>query len=412
MPISKKKAGYIVPIFPVLTHTFTMREMLALVQENVEVYVFSLKTPRGKDHSSYAESLLSNTFYSPFILSLPLIRAQLHSLLRKPGVYCTILIDILRKTWSTPIVLLKSIGIFPKSVLFASFMEEYEIDHIHADFVHIPTTVAMIISRLTGIPFSCTGHNSDIYEYPPADLEDRIKLATPFITISAFWKRHLITLFGEGVGAKIEVVHCGIDLEEFQWARAAHVGPTRLLTVARLEPVKGLRYLIEACHLLRERGLDFRCHILGDGYERQNLERLVREKDLESLVTFHGAVLPENVLDFYQQADIFVLPSLREGIPVVAMEAMAMELPVVSTNVFGIPELVQDGISGILVDAGNTEELASAIETLCRDRKLRVRLGNNGRRKVEREFDIKESAKRLSTLFFGEESVDRDRSQC
>ncbi len=301
--------------------------------------------------------------------------------------------------------MLKSIAIFPKSVFFARIIEELKIEHIHADFVHIPTTAAMIISRLAEIPFSCTGHNSDLYQYPPPDLKDRIRIASPFITISSFWKRHLTTLFGEKVGSIIKVVHCGVHLDEFQPANIAHKARIRLLTVARLEPIKGLRYLVEACHLLRERGLDFECQLVGDGCERKHLEQLVREKKLESLVTFHGMVLPEKVLAFYRYADIFVLPSFREGIPVSAMEAMAMELPVVSTNVFGIPELVEDGISGILVTPGSANELADAINILSRNRKLRVILGKNGRRKIYQDFNIKKTARELFVMFFGQNTI-------
>ncbi len=407
----KRRVGYIVKAFPTEFGTFEMREMLAVSKKaNVEIYVFSLKTPHNKTYSNYAESLLPNTFHSPFIFSFYLILAQIYFLQRKPKTYCSTLLDVLSKTWRTPTVLLKSVAIFPKSVYFAKRMEEYKINHIHSHFVHIPTTAAMIISRLTGIPFSCTGHNSDIYQYPPPDMKNRIKMATPFITISAFWKKYLTALFGKNLENQIEIVHCGIDLDEFKPTHTVRMGPIMFLTVARLEPIKGLRYLVEACYLLREKGLDFQCDIVGDGSERKDLERLVREKELESVITFHGTVLPENIIDFYQRADIFVLPSFREGIPVSAMEAMAMELSVVSTNVFGIPELVEDGVEGILVSPGNAGELANAIETLCRDRELRMVLGKNGRKKVERDFNIKKIAGRLFGLFFREESPDINQS--
>jgi glycosyltransferase involved in cell wall biosynthesis len=398
-----KKVGYIVSMFPAIGRTFEMREMLALNLENFQVYVFSLRTPEDESCSCYAKNLLSKTFHSPFFLSLPLIGAQFHYIILRPRAYFKTLLYLLRTNWRTPIVLLRSMAIFPKSVHFARQMERLKIDHIHAHFIHIPTTAAIIISRLTGIPFSCTGHNSDIFQYPPADLEERIKLAAPFITISLFWKRYLTNLFGGKVGAKIEVVHCGIDLEEFHRIQPSQQNPIRLLTVARLEPIKGIRYLIEACHLLREKGIEFQCSIVGKGTKKKDLERQIHKNRLESLITFHGAVLPESTVDFYQKADIFVLPSLREGIPVAAMEAMAMELPVVSTNVFGIPELVENGVEGILVNPGDAKELACAIEALCLNRELRSRLGRNGRSKIEQDFNINKIAGRLTALFFKEE---------
>ncbi len=404
--IDPKRLAYIYSVFPRNGGAFEIREMVALRKRGIHIYIFSLKAPE-KIYTRYAKDFLPYTYHSPFLFSKKLIFSNIRHTFCDPIGYFSALLNIIKANWPKPITLLKSIAIFPKSVYFAAIIKRLEIVHIHANFMSIPTTSAMLISRLTGIPFSCTGHGSDIYEYPPPDMKRRLNLASPFITISEYNKRYLVRLTDGLIKGAVNVVHCGVDLNQFKFDALTmrESNTVKILCVAALREIKGIQYLIKACQMLRDKRYNLNCEILGEGSQRRFLKDLITQYGLESMVFLKGRILPEKIFPFFQHAHIFVLPSLREGIPISAMEAMAMEIPVVCTNVYGIPELVENGKEGILVPPADEQALADAIETLIENPDLRRVMGENGRRKVEKDFNIELIADQLYGIYFDPQNV-------
>jgi glycosyltransferase involved in cell wall biosynthesis len=211
---------------------------------------------------------------------------------------------------------------------------------------------------------------------------------------------------GEGAREKLVVIHCGVDTEFFR-PRGAMVydGRLEILSVGTLHEVKGQRFLVEACRLLRDEGVDVSCKLVGDGPDRKALTRQIAAAGLEDRVVLLGRHDRDGVCELLRSAHVLVAPSVptkqgkREGIPIVLMEAMASGVPVVASRISGIPELVEDGVSGLLVPPADARSLASALAGLQADPSMRERLALSGRAKVEAEFDLRKSAAELVSRF-------------
>ena len=226
------------------------------------------------------------------------------------------------------------------------------------------------------------------------------------VTISNFNKGEMIKACGDGLRDKIHIIRCGIDSEVFLPAEQKNgKAPFRIICVASYEEVKGHKYLVDACRLLRERGIDFVCDLIGDGPVRGQVAKQIADANLQDKVIIHGSRKRQEVADMVRAADVKVLASVptaegkREGIPVVIMEAMASGLPVISSQLSGIPELVDNGRTGILVAPGDAEALAAALQKLCENPALRYSMGQAGREKVLREFNMKINVAALADLF-------------
>jgi glycosyltransferase involved in cell wall biosynthesis len=398
------KIAYIMSRFPKLTETFILYEILEVQRQGVRIEIFPLLRERQKVTHPEVQILTENAHFHPF-LSLRILGAQLHYLLRKPLVYLRLWFEVLRGTLGSFNFFFGAIGVFPKSVRFALEMERLGINHIHAHFATHPAVAGLIIHRLTGIPFSFTAHGSDLHVERKM-LDKKVAAAAFAVTVSAYNKAVMVQTCGENLSDKIHVIHCGVDPDHFPPKSAPGVANSyQILCVASFEEVKGHKHLIEACELLSTRGIDFDCHFVGNGPLRANVERQIACTDLAEKFHVHGSLPRPEVIDMLQRADVFALASIptkqgkREGIPVVLMEAMASGLPVVSSDLSGIPELVKNGVSGLLVPPGDSLLLTNALETLYRDPKCRVQMGRSGRKHVVEEFNLHTNALKLIELF-------------
>ena len=260
----------------------------------------------------------------------------------------------------------------------------------------------MALSRALRVPFSFTAHAHDIY-LDPQLLGEKLREARFAATVSRYNREWLAERYGRAAVERLHVVRCGVPQRDLV-LRPEGRSSDLVLAVARLEPIKGLVYLVEACALLRDRGHRFRCEIVGEGAERPALEAAIRRHRLGGIVTLTGVLPQDGVRARLDRATVFVLPSVitpqgdRDGVPVALMEAMAAGLPVVSTTVSGIPELVEDGASGCLVPPNDAVALAGSVERLLVDADLRHRLAEAARRVVERDFDTDREAERLLEL--------------
>ncbi len=400
------KVAYIMSRFPKLSETFVLYEMLALQQQGVDVEVFPLINERAKVVHAEAKPFVERAHYLP-VLSLPILKANLHFLRTKPAVYLGVWLDVLRGTFGSMNYLIGGLGIIPKAAKFAYDMQRMGVRHVHAHFANHPAVAALVINRLTGIPFSFTAHAHDIY-VDQHMLKEKVQAAKFVVAISEYNKALITRHAGEAMRDKIKVVHCGVDTSLFQpRQKLAGDAPFTIVCVGSLEEKKGQTYLVEACRLLKQRGLRFVCHLIGDGQNRAELEEQVRRDNLGDVVKLVGGIPRADVLKMLAKADVVALPSIRtksgkmEGIPVALMEPLACEVPVVSTQTSGIPELVEDGVTGLLVPPENPAALADALQRLADDPELGQRMGRAGREKVLREFDLNDNATKLVQLMIG-----------
>jgi len=403
------KVAYVLCRFPHLTQTFIMRELYWIRQHDVEVHVFSLFRPRTTPVHEQARELLPHVQYSPFI-SWAVLKAQYHFLRRRPGRYLLALARAIWQTHREPRLLLGALAIFPKSVYFARQMKELGIDHVHAHFVWLDGIAAGIISDLTGITFTIHAHAFGLFGRDQASVRSELEHASRVITIADYHRAYIAALSPRIDLDDIEVVHCGLETDHFRTASLrADGGPVRILSVGTLIEKKGHEYLIDACALLVQRGLVFQCDIVGDTVGTDRLRRVlqarINQHGLGEWVRLLGALQQTRVLELYQKSDIFALACVvahtgdRDGIPMALVEAMACELPVVTTPVTGIPELVHHGQTGLLVEQRDASALADALERLIVSEALRVQLGEQARQTILEDFQIQHSTAELAGIF-------------
>jgi glycosyltransferase involved in cell wall biosynthesis len=248
-----------------------------------------------------------------------------------------------------------------------------------------------------------TVHGSnEFYDVARERLAEKVAAARFVVCVSDFTRSQLMRTVAEEHWPKLRVVHCGVDPRVFDADPARHAageaGRLRVLVVARLVQGKGHALLLEAIAALARRGVDVHLDVVGDGPKHAALARIATRLGVTQLVTFRGSIGQDDIREEYRRSDVFCLPSFAEGVPVVLMEAMAMGLPVVASDIMGIPELVEDGVSGFLVRPGRADTLVDALAALAAEPALRAAMGASGRRRVLAAFNVDRSARELEGI--------------
>jgi colanic acid/amylovoran biosynthesis glycosyltransferase len=404
------KVAYIMSRFPKLTETFVLYEILAIENLGIDVQIYPLLRERPNVMHPEAASLVARSHYQPF-LSLPILASQFYFLMRKPLVYLGTIWALLRGAWGNFRFFTGALAIFPKTVHFAHQMAGDGVTHIHGHFATYPAAAAFVIHRLVGIPYSFTAHGSDLHR-DRRMLREKVAESDFVVAISDHNREIILKECGEQYGEKTAVIHCGVDTDVFQPrsndSTAKRSGkPLSILCVGTLHEVKGQTYLLEACRRLKKRGVYFDCHFVGDGPDRASLTRRSKEAGIAEQVHFHGQRTRQEIAQLMSKADVVVAPSVptsdgrREGIPIVLMEAMASGLPVIASSISGIPELVENERSGLLVPPRDARALTDALERLHATPVLRQKLSLEGRKKVEQQFDLHANAAALALRFGG-----------
>lgn len=399
--------AYVMSRFPKLSETFILREILALQKLGIRVELYPLLRGRESVVHTEAEPLVERARYLPF-LSASILWSQFWFLRHRPRAYLAALRAVLCGTWGSLNFFVGALGIFPKAVHAARLMDESGVQHVHCHFATHPAVAGLVVHRLSGIPFSFTVHGSDLH-VDRHMLCQKVLEAAFVVPISRFNRDVIVAECGEEVSDRLVVVHCGVDTAALSPGpcRPPEVGTFEVVCVGTLHEVKGQSYLIEACRLLVDEDIDVRCRLIGTGPDEPQLRRQVAAAGLEAHVVFSGPLTQAQVATILQRADVLAAPSVstkqgkREGIPTVLMEAMSSGVPVVASRLSGIPELVEDGCSGLLVPPGDARVLAAALRRLHHDRELGARLAGAGRETVVRDFDVHASASLLSSLFLG-----------
>jgi colanic acid/amylovoran biosynthesis glycosyltransferase len=397
--------AYITQSFPSLTTTFIYREVLALRNVGFNIITFAIWKPDINKLSAESKNLVNSSFYAFPIFWPKFLAAHLYFFFTRPIKYMSTLLFILTRKGEALKIRLRTFFHFCEAIYLAIDAKREGIRHIHAHFAINAATIALIIARMLDISFSFTAHNTFFTDRPI--LKEKLKAAKFIIAISKYSQDFLLQFLpGKKLKDKFHIIHCGVSPDDFvpPTHKATNQRPL-IFSIAQLVERKGFPVLLEACKILSERGYDFQCLVAGDGSQRPLLERLITGYQIQDKVQLIGVIFQEQLVAYLSSADIFVLPCLtarngdRDGIPVVLMEAMAMEIPTISTYVSGIPELIEDGQSGLLVKEQDALALADAMQRLLKDDELRQRLGKNGRQKVIQEFNIHQNANQLVALF-------------
>lgn len=399
------RVAYILLWFPEPTQTFILDEVNTLVRLGLDVEVFTLygpRHPRLLKGMALPEAPVTHLGSA----SLYFLLRELAHLKRRYGPEAAVFLQqVLLRRWRT----LETAGeAFWATLAVPYLAQRFQaagIGHIHAPWANGPATAAWGASRLSGIPFSFCCHAHDIYP-PDGALHEKIAAASLVRVISEVNRRYLEGLVS-GASEKIVNIHCGVPLQPSPVSPSSGGRPHRLLTIGRFVPKKGFPVLLDACRHLRDQGLDFRLSIAGDGPQHNQLLRLVQEYDLSQQVTLTGFVPHREVSALLRQSDLFIMPCIidksgdRDGIPVVMLEAMAHEVPVVATAVSGIPEAIRPGETGWLTSPDDPPALAGAIMEALGNPQESRRRARLAREWVRQEFDSKTNYNRLKALFEG-----------
>ncbi len=406
-PASGREPGiaYLINRYPAISHTFILREVQGLRAQGMRIETISVNpADRPFDQLTAAEQSEDTR---TFCLKTPgagprYIRTLLRLLFTRPAVYVRGL-----KAWSKygewdVRARLMAIFYLAEALLVGDWMDEHGLDHVHVHFGGAVAVVGMFAAAAFGTTFSFTIHGPDEYmDLRHLHVREKAEAAKFLVTISDYGRAHLLRLLGMDERAKLTTVHLGVDLKEFQPVQRTANGsePVHVVCVGRLVKEKAQDFLLEAMAKLVHRGVNARLTLVGDGNAAHRMKQLSHELGLDDYVTFTGALPQPQTQAVLRTADVFVLPSFAEGIPVALMEAMAMEIPCISTSITGIPELISSGVDGILVRPGQTDELAQAMERLILDPAQRQRIGKAARQKVAESFNLEINVPRLQKVF-------------
>ncbi len=407
------RLAYVTPGFPDLTQSFVRREVEQVRALGVPLVVCSLRPPPRTLGDPELARHVGATVYGAWLLSTGLVAAHWHFLRHAPRRYVAALattLGLALRQLRHARLALATLGIFPKSVYFARVLGSRGVTQVHAHFANHPTTAARTIACLLDVPFSFTGHAWDIFV--PANqigLAEKIAAARAVVTCTQYNARLLGTLATRGGGEKITLSYHGVALPA---VRAAARERGLVVSVGRLTAKKGFRDLLAACAQLARDGIEFRCVIVGEGEEREALAQVIAAQGLDGRVELLGAMPHRAVIDLIARAAVFTLPSVRasdasmDGIPNVILEAFSVETPVVSTNLSGIPEVVRDGETGVLVEPGDAAALARALREVLEHPEPHRARARRGRELIAASFDLERNVRALLARIAGTESVE------
>jgi len=393
---------YLLSQYPAVSHTFFLNEIRELRSLGFTIDVASINPPDCQNLSMHATELeeVDRTFYIKSKGAASAIFIAVRTLLRRPRVFARGLVAALRLGRWDLNATLYSIFYFVEALILGDWMRSRSLRHLHIPFCGPVATVAMLASTAWGFPYSLTVHGPDeFYDVEKFYLRRKIEHAKFILCISNFCRSQLMRITAPEHWEKMHVVRLGVDPLLFCPMRrdGEPESAVEILCVGRLVPSKGQLMLLCACDLLLTRGYSLRVRLVGAGPDRKILEAFAEHKRIP--VFFEGAKNHEETRQLLARADIFALASFAEGVPVALMEAMAMQVACVSTCVAGIPELIRDGLDGLLVPASSADALASAIQRLIEDLPLRRRLAVSGRKRVCELYKLSENVLSLARVF-------------
>ena len=394
MTATPHRVGYVLKRYPRYSETFVVTEILAHERAGAEVEIFALRPPTDTHFQDAISRVRAPVTYL-FSPDEGLKAAHFWSALQEAGARMPGMWPELSDGEG------ESVKDVYQAIRLAALIKARSITHLHAHFATSATAVARLAGKLSGVPYTFTAHAKDIFhsDVRREDLARKISSAAAVVTVSDFNRQFLRSTFPESAD-RIRRVYNGLELTRFPFSSPGDRLPL-VLGVGRLVEKKGFDVLIEACGQLASQGVAFECQIVGSGELEASLTDQVKRLGLESVVRLVGPRPQPEVIELMQQAAVFAAPCVvggdgnRDGLPTVLLEAMALGTPIVSTDVTGIPEVVRDDETGLLVPQRDVVRLTGAIERLLSDSALGVELAVRARRLIEAEFDTDRSAARI-----------------
>jgi colanic acid/amylovoran biosynthesis glycosyltransferase len=409
MPFGESfRVGFVLKRYPRYSETFVVREILAHEEAGLGVEIFSMRPPddahfqdliaRVRAPVNYlympADGLLPESLAGATLTAAHFWKALAGAGAELPGLSARL--EEVREAEARDVY---------QGLQLARVVRRKNIQHLHAPFASDAATVARLASHFSGVPYSFTARAKDIFHetVEPEDFRRKLRDAVGVVTISDYHLNYLRQTYG-GLATKVQHIYNGLNLNEFPF-HSPDDRPPVILAVGRLVEKKGFADLIDASALLDRRQRDFRCRIIGTGKLQTELASQINRLGLASRVQLVGPMRQSEVINEMQNAAVLAAPCIvandgdRDGLPNVIQEALALGLPVIATDVTGIPEVIQPGKTGLRVPQRDPEALAEAIEQLLEDPGLRVRLAAEGRRLIEAEFDIRRNSQRRRAIF-------------
>jgi glycosyltransferase involved in cell wall biosynthesis len=400
---------YVTGTYPLVTTTFIDREVQELRRRGVAITIVGVRRPPSDAPlSADQRRLQAGVRYLLPVRLRTLVRAHLHFGLRSPRRYASTLGRLVTRPHPGLAARCKTVLHFGEGVLAAYLVRDVEPNELHAHFADRAATIALVASRLLRTPYSLSVHAGADLFVEPVLLHEKVRAARRVMTCTAHNKARITSIVGPELGGKVTVARHGLDVARYNRSSRSRSTVPLVLAVGQLTTRKGLADLVAACRELRRRDVSFRCHIVGGGPQHDELQRAIEVAGLTDAVALCGAMAHEQVVEQYARAQVFVLPCTHaadgdvDGIPNVLAEALAMRVPVVSTDLPAIRELLVDGVDALLVPAGDVTALAAAIERVLTEPALAKRLRANGRRTVVEQFDVEANVGRFAATLWPE----------
>jgi glycosyltransferase involved in cell wall biosynthesis len=401
--------GYVLKRYPRYSETFVVNEILAHEAAGLDIKIFALRPPSD----THFQNIISQVRAPVTYIRKPIqgrVSDSLNSLAPTAASYFWAELQeaskVMPEFWSK---LAFAQGEQASTVYQAAWLAQEVklkgITHLHAHFGTVATSVARLASHFTGVPYTFTAHAKDIFHESVefADMKRKLQDAATVVTVSDYNLDYLHKTYNLDAN-QVQRIYNGLDLQQLQYASPTE-RPPLIISVGRLVEKKGLSVLIDACNILKQKNYEFQCQIVGTGSLESALHQQIIDLGLQSIVKIVGPRPQNDVFQLLQQAAVFAAPYVigkdgnRDGLPTVLLEAMALGTPCVSTDVTGIPELVRDGETGLIVPQHDAEQLAIALGKFLTDSVLRVKLATQARQLIESEFDIHRNTGVLRELF-------------
>lgn len=399
----EKRIGYLCSEYPAISHTFIAREIDIIEQEGFKVIAASINQTKNLEKLSEKDrKRAEHTYFIKKTKKNKIAGLLLIYALTKPKKFIDSLIYNYNLTKKNgPKNIKKTIGYFVEAVLLHSWAKRNSIKHIHVHFANPAATVALVAAKFGGIEYSLSVHGPDeFYNINENNVREKIEGAKFVRCISYYCQSQLMRLSNPLNWSKFHIVRCGVNPEQFIANKTKKEKDYKnIVCVGRLTPSKGQLILLEASKILTEQKIKHKVTLIGGGEDYNLIKEKITEYGMEKNIIMTGPIGQDEVLAALKECDIFVLPSFAEGIPVALMEAMAMEIPVVTTAITGIPELIQNGKDGFLVEPSNKEQLAEVIKWIIENNDKMEKISVAARMKVKEKYDVEKNTKILADIF-------------
>jgi colanic acid/amylovoran biosynthesis glycosyltransferase len=390
------KLLYLIGQFPAINHNYLLTEIRILRAHGFDISVVSVSPPDRPFHELNLEEREEayRTYYVKSVPEMEAAVAHVGEFLKHPIAYLRALFFALQLAHGSPKRAAYHLAYFAEAILIGRHMRERGISHVHANF---SATVSLIVSKAFPVTMSFVAHGfGELHNPTDTLLAERIRGSSFVRAVSCHGRGQMMLSCNRGDWPKLIYVPLGIEPAKFPPERRTGASTPQMICVGRLSPEKGQEFLLEALALLKSRGRAVQLRFVGDGPDRAWLERRASELGIAADVEFTGWVDPTKIATLYTETDICVLSSLAEGLPVVLMEAMAMQVPCVAPRITGIPELIEHEVNGLLFALADVEDLSRQIETLLASPELRERMGVAARARVLRDYNIGKNTERFA----------------